>query len=203
MEGSQVAPWYDALLAKVIVHGRDRHDAARRLARALDEMCLMGVRSNAAFLAQVARLDAFRAGQVSTDFIEEHFPGGWQPPVSGEDSALAAAAWLSTRHDAHGGPWTQLGGWRVLEPAGHPGRWRLLFDDGGPFVRAVWVARRGDGWHMWVADAKSPPGAPGWRAGRAGRTDPYRLPCPASSPAWRLPPATRWKLARRWWSSSP
>jgi acetyl/propionyl-CoA carboxylase alpha subunit len=144
--GGAVQPLYDPLLAKVIVHGRDRADAAVRLGDALDATVLAGVRSNAAFLAEVARHPAFTAGEVSTAFVPEHFPGGWRPPVGREHLALAAAAILGDPPSPTAGPWASLRGFRVLAPAGHPGRWRVLLDDDDGPALAVWV--RGDGADM-------------------------------------------------------
>ena len=49
-EGGQVTPFYDAMVAKLIAHGRDRADAIRRLRAALEDAPLLGLRNNGRFL---------------------------------------------------------------------------------------------------------------------------------------------------------
>ena len=141
--GDRVAPHYDPLLAKVIALGRDRAEAARRLAGALDELVLAGVDSPAAFLADLVRTPAFLGGEVSTAFIEDHFPGGWQPDPAPEALARVAAAWVpfpdSTDGGTDRGPWRTLRGLRLLAPAGRPGRWHVLLEDDRGARHALWL----------------------------------------------------------------
>ena len=61
-DGSVVSPHYDAMLAKVIAHGRTRADAARRLARALDRAEIHGVTTNRGLLVAILREPDFLAG---------------------------------------------------------------------------------------------------------------------------------------------
>ncbi len=68
--GYRVPPHYDSLLAKVIVHGRDRHEALRRMGQALDSFILEGVTTTIPFLARVIRHPDFVAGHVDTRFLE-------------------------------------------------------------------------------------------------------------------------------------
>ena len=68
--GYRVPPHYDSLLAKVIVHGRDRHEALRRMGQALDSFILEGVTTTIPFLARVIRHPDFVAGNVDTRFLE-------------------------------------------------------------------------------------------------------------------------------------
>ncbi len=72
--GSVVSPWYDSMLAKVVAHGSDRTQAARRLADGLDRTVCLGLPTNRAFLAAVLRHPAFLSGEFSTGFIAQHFP---------------------------------------------------------------------------------------------------------------------------------
>ncbi|MET0984523.1 MAG: acetyl/propionyl/methylcrotonyl-CoA carboxylase subunit alpha [Steroidobacteraceae bacterium] len=71
-EGQAVSAFYDPMLAKVMAHGPDRRTAARRLAKALEDLTLFGVTNNRAFLAEILRHPAFLAGQATTAFIEQH-----------------------------------------------------------------------------------------------------------------------------------
>jgi acetyl-CoA carboxylase biotin carboxylase subunit len=68
--GYTVPPYYDSLLAKLIVHGRDRAEALARLAQALDSFILEGVTTTIPFLARVIRHPDFVAGHVDTKFLE-------------------------------------------------------------------------------------------------------------------------------------
>jgi acetyl-CoA carboxylase biotin carboxylase subunit len=58
------------LLAKVIVHGRDRDEAVARMQRALDEMLIQGVHTTIPFHQKVLRHPDFLAGRTSTRFLE-------------------------------------------------------------------------------------------------------------------------------------
>ncbi|MDE3230072.1 MAG: biotin/lipoyl-binding protein, partial [Chloroflexota bacterium] len=118
--GSEVSPYYDPLLAKIIAHAPSREEAARRLARALDELRLHGLRTNRDFLAATLRHADFLAGETRTDFIPTH-PAllTAQPPAATQDAhALAAVAALA--HQRHsGGPLAFApSGWRNLRSSG-------------------------------------------------------------------------------------
>jgi len=68
--GYVVPAEYDSLLAKVIVHGRDRDEAVARMQRALDEMLIQGVHTTIPFHQKVLRHPDFLAGRTSTRFLE-------------------------------------------------------------------------------------------------------------------------------------
>jgi acetyl/propionyl-CoA carboxylase alpha subunit len=80
-DGSVVSPHYDAMLAKVIAHGRTRAGAARRLARALGQAEIHGVTTNRDLLTAILREPEFLAGGTDTGYLTRHEP-----------AALAAAA---------------------------------------------------------------------------------------------------------------
>ncbi len=65
-----VPPYYDSLLAKLMVHGRDRDEAIGRMDRALGEFVVEGIKTNIPFMREVIRTDQFRRGQYSTRFLE-------------------------------------------------------------------------------------------------------------------------------------
>jgi acetyl-CoA carboxylase biotin carboxylase subunit len=68
--GYTVPPYYDSLLAKLIVHGRDRAEALARMGQALDSFILEGVKTTIPFLARVVRHPDFVAGRIDTKFLE-------------------------------------------------------------------------------------------------------------------------------------
>ncbi|GAA4338637.1 urea carboxylase [Pigmentiphaga soli] len=69
--GSEVSPHYDPMLAKLIVHGRDRAEAIAKLSAALSATRLSGIATNLEYLRQIAASDGFRrADRLSTRFLE-------------------------------------------------------------------------------------------------------------------------------------
>ena len=68
--GYTVPPYYDSLLAKVIVHGNTRQEALSRMGQGLDSFILEGVTTTIPFLARVIRHPDFVRGQVDTRFLE-------------------------------------------------------------------------------------------------------------------------------------
>jgi len=74
-EGDRIAPEYDNLMAKLMVHGPTRTAALDRLRRALDEIEIGGVQTTVPFHRFVAADPSFRAGELSTTWVEEHWDG--------------------------------------------------------------------------------------------------------------------------------
>jgi acetyl-CoA carboxylase biotin carboxylase subunit len=68
--GYSVPPYYDSLLAKVIVHGNTRQEALSRMGQALDSFILEGITTTIPFLGRVIRHPDFAAGKVDTRFLE-------------------------------------------------------------------------------------------------------------------------------------
>jgi len=124
-EGDEVSIHYDPMIAKLIVWDRDREAALRRLRRALEEVEVVGVTTNTAFLARVAAHQAFAGGAFDTGFIARH--GDELLDVTAEPPAevfvFAALHQLLSRETeaqrlAAGGadpysPWNRAHGWRL------------------------------------------------------------------------------------------
>jgi propionyl-CoA carboxylase alpha chain len=89
--GSLVSPYFDPMLAKVIVHAPTRTEAALRLATVLQRLRAHGVTTNRDFLVSVLRHDAFLAGDTTTHFIEKHSPAR-EREVGAEEVRIAALA---------------------------------------------------------------------------------------------------------------
>jgi len=70
--GSDVPPNYDSLVAKLIVHGADRAEAIARASRALREFVVVGPATTISFHRAILENPDFRAGELSTRFIEDH-----------------------------------------------------------------------------------------------------------------------------------
>ncbi len=69
-QGSRISPYYDSLVAKLIVHGQDRAEAVARARRALDEFVIEGIETTIPFHKRVLDNEVFLAGEATTDFIE-------------------------------------------------------------------------------------------------------------------------------------
>jgi len=112
-DGLVVSPYYDSMLAKIVAHGTDRADACRRLAHALDDCLLLGLPTNRAFLRRCATHPAFLAGDVSTAFIERHFPAAMRQAAVPDAAVCQAAAVLLThlRKDSARRYPAELQGW--------------------------------------------------------------------------------------------
>ena len=110
-EGGEVTPFYDPMIAKLIVHGASRPEAAAKLAAAAASTQVWPVRTNAAFLARAAADPDFVAGRIDTGFIERH-ADQLIPAAEPSDAVLQAAA-QALLPPAGDDPWTALRGFRA------------------------------------------------------------------------------------------
>jgi len=104
-DGSVVSPHYDAMLAKVIAHGRTRADAARRLARVLEGAEIHGVTTNRDLLVAILREPGFLDGATDTGYLARHDPAALAASAAPGATtvrvhALAAALARQARHRA-------------------------------------------------------------------------------------------------------
>jgi len=81
-QGYTISPHYDSLIAKVLVHGRDRDEALARMDRALAECLITGVKTTTEFTLDLIRSEDFRTGRVTTRFLDR-FLETYQPSPSG------------------------------------------------------------------------------------------------------------------------
>ena len=89
--GSVVSPYYDPMLAKLIVRGADRAETMARLEQAILNFHVLGVQTNLAYLLAILRDAAFREGDLSTRFLEQRF-ADWKPDVVIPNEVLLALA---------------------------------------------------------------------------------------------------------------
>ena len=71
-EGDVITPYYDPMIAKLIVHAIDRPSAIDKMAAALNETNIEGIAANVAFLGRVVKHPAFRHGETTTDFVDRY-----------------------------------------------------------------------------------------------------------------------------------
>ncbi len=89
--GDDVSPFYDPMLAKLIVWGEDRAAACAEMLRALAQCEVVGVATNIAFLERVVAHDAFASARIDTGLIEKYRDALFPPPSATPDAALLAA----------------------------------------------------------------------------------------------------------------
>ncbi|WP_034298240.1 acetyl/propionyl/methylcrotonyl-CoA carboxylase subunit alpha [Herbaspirillum sp. RV1423] len=117
-EGDAISPFYDPMIAKLIVWGKDRDAALTNMATALAQYRIVGLASNIGFLQRLIAGQAFSTADLDTGLIERHhdalFPA--QQAASTATLGLAAALLLSQETprapDARD-PWAQTSGWRM------------------------------------------------------------------------------------------
>ena len=125
--GGVVTPFYDPMIAKLIVHAPSRAAALDRMVDALDRTRVAGVRSNVAFLGALCRAPHFREGHVDTGFIDRHLTALGAVPHAPDHAAAAAGvaqllrdgALSVEQSDEKASPWDvrdgfQLGGARLV-----------------------------------------------------------------------------------------
>lgn len=95
LEGSAVTTDFDPMLAKVIVHGRDRAEAIARARGAVRDYVLLGVKTNADYLDAILAHPGFTAGEVSTGFLAEEAEALRKRPDAARNNVLIAATALS------------------------------------------------------------------------------------------------------------
>ncbi len=119
-EGGEIPMYYDSMIAKLIVHGKDRLDAITKMRAALNEFVIRGIHSNIPFQAALMQHPRFISGDFNTGFIAEQFPHGFRASdVKAEDPKLmdALATAVHRRYlDRAAGIYGQLEGHEVKIP---------------------------------------------------------------------------------------
>jgi acetyl-CoA carboxylase biotin carboxylase subunit len=89
-QGARVTVFYDPMVAKLVVWGRDRQEAIERLRRALREFVVKGIKTSIPFHQKVMEHPVFLAGKYDTGFIDQHLAGGkGDPRPVGDDTREA------------------------------------------------------------------------------------------------------------------
>ena len=78
MEGGEIPMFYDSMIAKLIVHGRDRADAISKMRNALNGFVIRGVSSNIPFQSALLAHPDFMSGNFNTGFIAQHYAQGFR-----------------------------------------------------------------------------------------------------------------------------
>jgi 3-methylcrotonyl-CoA carboxylase alpha subunit len=160
--GDTITPFYDPMIAKLIVRGSDRDQARARMVQALGEIQSVGVQTNIPFLRRLMLDPAFAAADLDTGLIERQRDSLFPPPKAASDSvlALAVAGLLAHRGLNHSDlqknkmpvdPWARVDGWRIN------GQYHQVFgllDQ--EELRELHLRRDGRFWTYTHADVTSP-----------------------------------------------
>ena len=159
--GDTISPWYDPMIAKLIVWDTDRTAALARMRSALAGFEIAGVTSNTGFLARVVDCQAFAKANLDTGLIENNRDTLFPPRQAAGDTilALASVAELAHRQTAASehakagtdpaSPWALTDGWRLNQQARHT----LRFLD-GQYEIPVTVHVRKNAWELEVGGAR-------------------------------------------------
>ncbi len=143
-EGDAISPYYDPMIAKLIVRGDDRAQALARMARALAAFEVVGPATNVAFLGRLIASQPFATADLDTGLIERHhaalFPPAGEPSLA---TIALAVARLVLPEAASNDPWDAAGGWRLS--GGYMRHLRFASDGAGHDVE---LAYRRDGWQL-------------------------------------------------------
>jgi propionyl-CoA carboxylase alpha chain len=104
-EGGEIPMFYDSMIAKLIVHGKDRSEAISRMREALNGFVIRGISSNIPFQAALLAHPRFVAGDFNTGFIAEQYPKGFSSSAVPHDEpgfllSLAAVSHRRSRERA-------------------------------------------------------------------------------------------------------
>jgi propionyl-CoA carboxylase alpha chain len=91
-EGGEIPMFYDSMIAKLIVHGRDRAEAIAKMREALNGFVIRGINSNIPFQAALLAHPEFVAGDFNTGFIAEHYGRGFASTDVPHDDPLFLVA---------------------------------------------------------------------------------------------------------------
>ncbi len=152
-QGDAITPFYDPMIAKLIVWDEDRDSALERMQRALAQCQVIGVTTNAAFLRRLVMTDSFRHADLDTALIERERDALDIHHVAVNDADWALAAVLATHTTASthddASPWSIADGWRLAGAAA-----RSLTLEHLEQRRAMRVQRQGEGWQVRFDDGE-------------------------------------------------
>ena len=121
-QGDEISPYYDPMIAKLIVWDHSRDLAIHRLQHALDNFNIAGIKTNIGFLTQLSQVPALQQASLNTDFLQTHATALIATPIQLDYVLLLAALTLQLdktqgSNTTSQSPWTQTTGWRLNQPA--------------------------------------------------------------------------------------
>ena len=181
-QGDEITPYYDPMIAKLVVWGADRKQALARMRRALAQYRVVGVSNNINFLSRLVALPSFANAELDTGLIEREQGLLFPPQEAVPDEVWLVAALAELLHEkrevnaksataaSRGSPWRALDGWRLNSRAERklalrlqdtlqevvvvvvPGAYQLALN--GRSVRASGTLGRGGAVHAQLDDRR-------------------------------------------------
>ena len=154
-EGDTISPFYDSMVAKLIVHGQTREEALARLDEALAQTRIVGLNTNVQFLRYVARSPSFAQANLDTALIpREEAVLFRQEPVGLPMAAACAIAQtlLSEKTSEGGDPFSRRDGWQTHGVTRRP----FAFEFGGEPASAALTYQHDGGLQLAVGEVSGP-----------------------------------------------
>ena len=154
-EGDTISPFYDSMVAKLIVHGQTREEALARLDEALAQTRIVGLNTNVQFLRYVARSPSFAQANLDTALIpREEAVLFRQEPVGLPMAAACAIAQtlLSEKASEGGDPFSRRDGWQTHGVTRRP----FAFEFGGEPASAALTYQHDGGLQLAVGEVSGP-----------------------------------------------
>ncbi len=164
-EGDEISMFYDPMISKLSTWGPDRAGAIAAMGRALEDFHIEGLGQNIPFLAAVMDQERFVSGKLSTNYIKDEFPDGFQgtePTPAQRDLMAATACAMHRRLTARSAPQLVRDEWVVV--AGHDHR-KVRVANGGDHVSITFE----DGRTVQLTEINWRPGQPLFKAKLDGR----------------------------------
>jgi len=151
--GDEISPFYDPMIAKLIVWGQDRAAALANMSAALAQYHIVGPATNVAFLQRLVSGYAFANAELDTGLIERHHAALFPPPQQAARAPLmlAMAALLARQNVMSDDPWAQTNGWRLNSKLRRP----LQFADALAERAAIVEYLAGNHWRVQLDGSSS------------------------------------------------
>ena len=158
-QGDTISPFYDSMVAKLIVHGATRQEALARMDAALAQTHIVGLKTNVQFLRQVVRSDSFANARLDTGLIAREAAHLFQQQTV--DLPLAIAAWVAQVLHTQGAmakaapgawqdPWAATDAWQSHGPV------RRVFDlEADGQAHSALLTRAADAWRLQCAGSET------------------------------------------------
>ena len=111
-KGTVITPFYDPMIAKLIVHGSNRNDTIRKSIDAINEIRVKGIASNSIFLSKILSSEAFSLGKINTNFLSKNIgPLTHNSTITYSVLGAIAVKFFEIQELMGDDPWLTLKGW--------------------------------------------------------------------------------------------
>ncbi len=159
-EGDDISMFYDPMISKLITYGATREKAIEAMQLALDQYTVQGVETNIGFLSSILQQSRFLSGDIDTNFIDAHYPDGYDSATSIPDNVDSLIPLVATLHYRYSLRAAQLSGqlrhhdyvvptqWVVIDQSGRhhsveicdaEGDVRIEYQGQHYFIKDEWV----------------------------------------------------------------